>query len=729
MYRSISLYLLIFILSSFFTYPAEALTLEEAVTSKSAPRGVGDIIPANDGENYYKFSNSHSQIVKRSYKTGDNVATIFDSSTARNCKVNYWDGFIFSDDESKILLYTNTKPIYRHSFSADYYVYEIRHNKLTKLSDNGGEEIATLSPDGRMVAFVKDNNVYVKKLDYGTTIPVTTDGKKNGIINGVPDWVYQEEFGLLNSFAWSPDCLTLSFIRWDESNVPMYNMSLYEGACSPDPQYSLYPGQFSYKYPVAGQENAKVSVLSYDIDNRTLKTAKLSIGEEDYIPRIAYSKTSDRLMVTTLNRNQNLLQIFATNPRSTVSKLIYKETSESWIDIDYAAAAVFNENDFYILSDKDGHAHLYHYNNSGALIQQITKGDWDITSYYGYDPVAKVHYMQTTLNGPLNRVLAKVDAKGNVIKISGEDGTYSATFSKNFAYFLQKFSNVKTPNQYTIYNTAKNKKIRDLELNSDYAEKYTAANIPTKEFFTLQSGGYTLNGYMIKPVNFDSSKKYPVILSQYSGPGSQKVLNSWKMEWEQYFATQGYIIVSVDGRGTGGRGKKFESLVYLHLGKYESIDQNATADYMAKLPYVDAKRIGIWGWSFGGYETLMAMSQSGNKFAAGVAIAPVTDWRFYDTIYAERFMRTPKENESGYTESSTLNKVNNVKGRVLIMAGTADDNVHIANTLQYQAEMTQQNKVIDMMIFTNMNHSINYCNTRYALYLKVLDFFDNNLKR
>lgn len=712
-----------------FSVSVKALTLEDAVLGQSSPNRIGQMIPANEGEYYYALSDDHSRVVKRSYKTGEDVAVVFNSSSARDCKIDYWGGFEMSEDESKILLYTNSKPIYRHSFVADYYVYEIRHNKLTKLSDAGGEEIATMSPDARMVAFVKDNNVYIKKLDYGTEVAVTTDGKRNNVINGVPDWVYQEEFGLLNSFAWSPDCLTLSFIRWDESKVPMYDINVYEGACNRQMEYAKYPGKFEYKYPVAGEKNAIVSVVNYDVENRTLKTTKLPISAEDYIPRIKYPKSSDRLMITTLNRTQNLLQIFAANPRSSVSKLIYKETSDSWINLDYAASAVFNENDFYILSEKSGYVHLYQYGNSGALIKQITKGDWNITDYYGYDPIAKVHYIQATLNGPLNRVLAKVDAKGNVMKISGENGTYSASFSKNYAYYVQSFSDIKTPNQYVVVNTAKGKKVRSIEMNAEYAEKYTAANVPTKEFFTVQSDGYALNGYMIKPVKFDATKKYPVILSQYSGPGSQKVLNSWKMEWEQYFATQGYIIVSVDGRGTGGRGKKFESTVYMNLGKYESIDQNATADYMSKLPYVDAKHIGIWGWSYGGYETLMAMSQKGNRFAAGVAIAPVTDWRFYDTIYAERFMRTPQENEDGYMASSPLNKVADVKGRVLIMAGTADDNVHISNTYQYQAEMTEHNKVMDMMIFTNMNHSINYCDTRYALYLKVLDFFNTYLKK
>ena len=706
---------------------AEALTMKDFVLSQSIAGGVGEMIPANDGNNYYELSDDCSRIVKRSYRTGEDVAVVFNSATARDCKVDYWEGFEMSDDEMWILLWTNKEKIYRHSFKADYYVYEVRHNKLTKLSEAGGEEIATMSPDARMVAFVKDNNVYVRKMEYGTVVAVTTDGKRNEIINGVPDWVYQEEFGLLNGLAWSPDCLTLSFLRWDEREVPMYGLNIYEGACNQQTQYALYPGRFEYKYPVAGEKNAAVSVVSYDVDNRTLKTMKLPIDADGYIPRIKYATTSDRLMVTTLNRNQNHLQIFAVNPRSTVAKLIYKEKSESWINLDYADAAVWGENTFTILSDKSGFTHLYQYSNSGALIKQITKGNWNITDYYGYDPVLKVHYIQTTQAGPLNRVLAKVDAKGIVTKISGDAGTYSAQFSKNYTYYLQKFSDVKTPPRYAIYNN-RGKKVRNVEMNSEYAGKYTAGNIPVKEFFTFESDGNVLNGYMIKPVNFDAGKKYPVILSQYSGPGSQKVLNSWKMEWEQYFAMQGYIIVSVDGRGTGGRGKKFESMVYMQLGKYESIDQCAAADYMASQPWVDAKRIGIWGWSYGGWNTLMSMSEGRPVFKAGVAVAPPTCWRYYDTVYTERFMRTPKENASGYDEVNPIARAPKLHGALLICHGLADDNVHFQNSAEYVEALVQADKDFRQLVYTNRNHGISGGNTTNHLFRQIINWFNTELK-
>ena len=717
--------LLMLVMSVALVTNAEAFTLRDAVLWQGK-KGIGSVTPSADGVSYYTLRGG-SKVLKVDFKTGSE-SVVFDAATARDCDVKHFSGFEMSEDESKILLYTNEEMIYRYSFRADHYVYEIRHNKVTKLSDEGQEEIATFSPDGRMVAFVYQNNIYIKKLDYGSVVPVTKDGKANEIINGVPDWVYQEEFGLLSSLAWSPDNLTLSFVRWDESHVPMYSMQMYHGACNPIEENRLYPGAYNYKYPKAGCENSKVSVLSYDVENRTLKTMNVPMVDDDYIPKIVYGKTSDRLMVTKLNRHQNEISLYAVNPRSTVAKLIYSEKSKSWIDYSLVTEAVYYDNFFIIRSEKSGWTHLYQYSNSGALMKQLTNGNWNVTDYYGYNPTTKTFYFQSTQVSPLDRTIAKIDAKGVVTPIVDGAGTYSAIFSTNMAYYIQNFSNATTPNQYRVINTLNGKEVRTLELNEEYAAKYTANDVPKREFFKLQSDGYMLDGYMIKPLDFDASKKYPVIMSQYSGPGSQQVKNSWKLDWEEYFATQGYIVVCVDGRGTGFRGKEFESAVYMRLGYYETIDQIAAAKYMAKRPYVDGNKIGIWGWSFGGYEVLMAMSQLDSPYAAGVAIAPVTDWRFYDTIYAERFMRTPNENESGYDEGSPLKRVRQQKGNLLIMAGTADDNVHITNTYQYAAEMTQQGKLLDMMVYLNMNHSINGCETRLPLYNKVLDFFNKNLK-
>lgn len=704
---------------------ANALTLQDFVLSQSRPQGIGEVVSAADGISYYQLSDDGAKILKIGYADGKS-AVVFDSGTARDCNVKSWNGYQMSRDEGKILLWTSAEPIYRHSFSADYYVYEVRHNKLTKLSDTGGEEIATLSPDGRMVAFVKDNNVFVKKLDYGTVVPVTTDGERNKVINGVPDWVYQEEFGMLNSLCWSPDNLTLAFIRWDESQVPMYSMTMYEGVCSPNKDYALYPGRFDFKYPVAGEKNSDVSVMCYDVENRTLKKAKLPDGVGYYIPHMAFSGDATKLMVSTLNRTQNDFHIYAVNPRSLIAKSVYAEKSDTWFDSELANSVCYYDTYFVIPSEKSGFTQLYQYSLSGALMKQLTTGNENVTAYYGHDAKRGLFYYQRT-NGPLNRTVECVDAKGKVRAFDGGVGTTSATFSSDFSYFIKKFSDVNTPTQYTVVNAA-NKTVRNLEMNEDYAKTYCSSAVPKKEFFKMTSDGVELNGYIIKPADFDSSKKYPVIMSQYSGPGSQQVLNQWGVDWQQYFAMQGYVICCVDGRGTGGRGKAFQSLVYMNLGKYESIDQIAAAEYMASKPWVDKNKIGIWGWSYGGYEVLMAMSQPNAKYAAGVSIAPVTSWRFYDTIYAERYMRTPKENAAGYKASAPLDNVANQKGKLLIMFGSADDNVHIVNEMQYVAKMTSLNKQVDMMVYPNMNHSINGCGVRYPLYQRVLNFFNDNLK-
>ncbi len=707
---------------------AQALDIQDFVLSQSRPHTIGEVNPALDGGSYYQLSPDGQKIEKCSFKTDATTGTVFDAATARGAKLDQVDGYKMSADESKILLWTNVEPIYRHSFKADYYVYDVRHNKLTKLSDAGGEEIATMSPDGRMVAYVKDNNIYIHKLDYGTQVAVTTDGKKNEVINGVPDWVYQEEFGILNSLTWSPDNLMLAFIRWDEKDVPMYSMTLYGGYCQPREEYSLYPGSYDYKYPVAGEKNSVVSVMAYDIDNRTLKAMPLPITAEDYVPHIAFSNDPTKLMVSTLNRTQNNFSIYAVNPRSTVGHEVYNEKSDTWVDSELANQVQYYDGFFVIPSDKSGYTHLYQYSLNGALIKQLTSGTYNVTDFYGYNARDKQFYFQAT-NGELNRVVASVDASGRVKHLSPEQGTSAAkTFSSDFSYYIRTYSDANTPDQYAVYATGSGKCVRNLELNSEYAEKFTSKAVPKREFFTMTSDGVTLNGYIIKPTNFTEGKKYPVIMSQYSGPGSQQVLNKWKLDWEQYFASQGYVVACVDGRGTGGRGKAFEAMVYLNLGKYESIDQLAAARYMASQPYVDKDRIGIWGWSYGGYEALMAMSQPGSNYAAGVAIAPVTSWRFYDTIYAERYMRTPRENAAGYKASAPIEAAEQQKGKLLVMFGSADDNVHIVNEMQYVSRLTSLNKLVDMMVYPNMNHSINGCDVRVPLYRRVLKFFDDNLK-
>lgn len=708
------------------TFGASALELSDFVLSYR-PYGIAATQKALNGEYYYQKSTDGSKIFRIAYKNEANETTIFNSEELKGCKITDWDGYEMSNDETKILLHTDTKMIYRYSYIADYYVYDVKSQRITKLTDEGGEEIATLSPDNQKVAFVKNNNVYIKNLANGSITTVTTDGEKNKIINGVPDWVYQEEFGILNSLKWSPSSNTLAFIRFDESQVPMYSMTMYEGDCHPNKDYSLYPGSYDYKYPVAGEKNSVVSVMAYDLATSRLQKMNLPITDNDYVPHIDYGTQDDRLMVSTLNRTQNDLHIYAVNPATAQATEVYAEQSTSWIDSKSANDVMYYDTFFVMPSEKSGYMHLYQYAYDGKLIKQLTSGNENVTEFYGYDKARKQFFYQRT-NGPLNRMVESVDATGKVTALTDGDGTYSAKFNSNFKYYIRTFSSQRIPNQYAIYNV-NGKKVRDLELNREFAEKYTAPTVPQREFITVESDGYKLNGYIIKPVDFDPNKKYPVIMQQYSGPGSQQVLNKWSLDWQEYFATQGFIIACVDGRGTGGREKAFQSVVYQKLGKYESIDQIAAAKYMASLPYVDAKHIGIWGWSYGGYEALMAMSTPGSDYAAGVAIAPVTSWKFYDTIYAERYMRTPQENPDGYRDGAPLENTDKLKGKLLIMWGSADDNVHVINSMQYISKLHGQGNQFDMMIYTNMNHSINGCSVRLPLYQRVLNFFKANLQQ
>ena len=707
---------------------ASALTLQDYVLGCARPRGIGAVTPASDGKYYYQLADGGKTIARCAYKTGQQVATVLDSVTMHSVQVKRWDGYEMSHSESAIILWADTEPIYRHSFTARFFVYDCKGGQIKSVAGDEPVQIATLSPDGQRVAYVKQNNVYVQRLSDGNITQVTTDGRKNHVINAVPDWVYEEEFAMLNSFAWSSDSRTLSFIRWDESEVPMYSMTMYEGDCKPNEQYALYPGSYDYKYPVAGEKNAVVTVHSYDVATSRLSKMDVPLAQDDYVPHIGYAGPADALMVMTLNRTQNDMHIYRVNPATGAARDIYHETSDSWIDSEMARNVAYYDNFLVIPNETSGYCQLYQYDLDGKLMRQLTTGQQPVTAYYGYDKKNRLFYYQCT-DGPLNRVVRRVDAKGRVQDVAADKGTNSATFNSDYTYFIHTFSNVDTPTQYRLKQVGKKGSVRDLQLNEDYCAKYLVPEVPRRQFVTFDNDGYTLNGFIIKPVDFDPTKKYPVIMSQYSGPGSQQVRNNWKLDWEEYFATQGYVVACFDGRGTGARGKAFESLIYQNLGHYETIDQVAAARYMASQPWVDAERIGIWGWSFGGYEVLMAMSHPDSHYAAGVSIAPVTSWRFYDTIYAERFMRTPQENPDGYANSAPLDKVADLKGELLIMFGSADDNVHIINAMQYIAKLHGQKRQFDMMVYPNMNHSINGCGVREPLYQRVLNYFDRTLKR
>lgn len=679
-----------------------------------------------DGQHYALLSKDGRTIDSYDIKTGQKTGALIDLSDVRETEIPDIEGFIIGPDAKRIIVYRNVSPIYRRSFKAEYYVYDSHSRRLTPLSKEFKQtQIPKFSPNGRMIAFVADNDIYVKKCDYNTEVRVTEDGAPGKIINGATDWVYEEEFYTTSTLAWAPDNTVLCYLKFNETDVPMYSLPLYEGTCESMPQYALYPGELSYKYPVAGEPNSVVSLYSYDIDNRKIKQIPLADKTIEYIPRIDFGNTAQRLMVSTLNRDQNRYEMYSVNPMSAVSKSVFVEKSNAWIAPETFEQLTFDNDGFVVMSNRSGRMHLYKYNYTGSLVSTLTHGDFDVTAYYGHDALGN-HYCQTATPTPMDRQVQRIDAKkGLMTAISQKQGTNSATFAPNRDYAVLRHNSLTEPNSFILCTSA-GKQVRVLADNSEYGKRMQAS-MPQREFIKVPSDGRELNGWIMRPRDFNPAKKYPVIMTQYSGPGSQEVLNKWGIGWEQYFADNGFIVVCVDGRGTGCRGNEFMYSVYKNLGHYETIDQINAARYVATLPGVDADAIGMFGWSYGGYETLMCVTNKNNPFAAAVAVAPVTDWRYYDTVYAERYMLTPQQNDQGYNVSAPLKAAENLTGKLMIMYGTADDNVHPVNSLQMASALQYHGLLFDMMVFPNKNHSIYGCLARAIVYGNMFRHFRNTL--
>lgn len=706
---------------------SQQLTIEDINAGQYYARSIRGVTPMNDGEHYTQLSPDNKRIVKYSYKTGKEVGVIFDVETARECNLEKIQGYIFSPDEKRILIETEREPIYRRSYSSVYHLYSVENNKLSELTE-GKIRIPVFSPDGNLIAFVRDNNIFLIKLLYGgSESQITKDGEINKVINGAPDWVYEEEFGYNSALTFSPDNKMIAYVRWDESNVKSFEFPMYKGDCPAYMQYAEYPGKYTYKYPVAGEDNSKVSVKTFDIFSKVTRTMQLPIEDDAYIPRIRFTNNPEQLAIMTINRHQNRFDMYYANPRSGVCKLILRDESSWYIKESIYDNIKFYDKYFSLLSEKDGFAHLYWYTINGTLVKQVTQGKFEVKSFLGWDEKSNTFYYVSNEGSPLRTAVWKTDGKGRKTCLSQKEGTNNAMFSAGMKYFINFFNNTETPTEVTI-NDNNGKTIATLMDNADLKAKVAGMKMPEKEFFTFTTPeGYELNGWMMKPVDFDPSQKYPILMFQYSGPGSQQVLDTWSVSWETYMATQGYIAVCVDGRGTGGRGAAFEKCTYLSIGVKEADDQVSAAKYLGTLPYIDKDRIAIWGWSYGGYMTLMSMSQGSNVFKAGIAVAAPTDWRFYDTVYTERFMRTPQENKEGYDKASAINRIDKLHGKLLMVHGTADDNVHYRNMAEYCEELVQHDKYCDMQIYTNRNHNIMGGNTRNHLYKKLTNYIKENL--
>ena len=714
----------------------EKLDLGDIVRGEFRQETLSEVHPMADGETYAQISADGKRIVTYSFKTGKEVGVLFDATTARGAQIGRVQGYIVSPDGRRLLIQTNTKPIYRRSFTAQYYIFMIQNNKLEPLSDGGPQQTPVFSPDGNQIAFVRDNNIYLVKLLYDNAeSQVTKDGKRNEIINGIPDWVYEEEFSTNSSMVFSADSKQIIWIRYDETDVPQYSMQLFKGLAPEQEQYRDYPGLYTYKYPVPGKQNAKVKVLSYDIKSHQTRTIDLPLDADGYIPRIKMTNDPTRIMIFTLNRHQDDLKIYMANPLSTVAKLIIEDKIDKYVKEETFEDVHISDKYILLPSERDGYNHLYLYNHNGQQLRQIVNDRYVVKQVYGVDDATGDVYFAANPTGATEQQVMVAHQNGKIETLTQKAGVSNAIFSTNFKYFIHIWSDLDNPLQYTLCQN-NGKALQTLIDNHELKARLAKFDLGKKELFQFKtSEGVTLNGWIVKPIDFNPSKQYPVIMYQYGGPGNQQVLNQWGIGMsgngallEQYLCQQGYICVCVDNRGTGGRGAEFEKCTYLRLGELESRDQVETAIWLGQQAYVDKNRIGIWGWSYGGWNTLMSMSEGRPVFKAGVAIAPPTNWRFYDTIYTERYMRTPQENPKGYDEVNPIARASNLSGALLLCHGLADDNVHYRNTAEYVEALVQADKDFRQLVYTNRNHSIFGGNTRRHLFRQAINHFNAELK-
>lgn len=711
----------IFCFQSWSTAQKKQISVEAIYQGEFSTEGLDALRSMKNGKQYTVLNNDRNSgtisIDIYDYKTQKKAGTVVSSTDLP--AITSFSAYQFSDDESKVLLSTEVESIFRRSTLGIFHVYDIASKQLTKISDSKIQE-PTLSPNGQKVGYVKENNLYMMDLKSGETQQITKDGVKNKVINGVTDWVYEEEFSFVRAFEWNATGSKIAFLRFDETNVPEFSMDVYGT--------EKYPSQHVFKYPKAGEENAKVSLHLYDLSSGTI--SGIDLGDAYYIPRIKWLNDVNSLSVQTINRHQNHLKLQLVNTGNNQVSLLLEEKDDAYVDINDNLTFLADDS-FIWTSEKDGWNHLYLYDQNGKLMNQITKGEWEVTKYYGYDQNEDKIYYQSTENGSINRGVYSVDSNSkNKKALAVENGTNSASFSTDFTYFINTFTSAAVPPVYTLHRALTGKKVSDIKDNAALLKKLDGYQISPKEFSTISINGNDLNMYMIKPLDFDPNKKYPLFMYQYSGPGSQNVSNSWMGTndyWHEILVSEGYIVACVDGRGTGFKGSDFKKVTYLNLVKYETEDQIAAAKKLSELDYIDEARTGIWGWSFGGHMATNCILKGNDTFEMAIAVAPVTSWRFYDTIYTERFMRTPEENPSGYDENSPFNYPELLKGDYLLVHGSGDDNVHVQNTMRMIEALVQANKPFDWAIYPDKNHGIYGGNTRAHLFNKLTKFVKEKL--
>ncbi|NRT16062.1 dipeptidyl-peptidase-4 [Flavobacterium sp. 28A] len=714
----------LFLFLCFTVFGQQKISVEEIYTGAFRTQGMDELQSLKNSNQYtvlnYDRSTRTMQIDLYDFATLKKTATLI--NTKDYATLPAIDSYTFDATEKMILLACNSNQIFRHSFTADYYLFNTTNKELTKLFDFQIQE-PTFSPDGKMIAYAKDNNLFVYELATKKTTQITTDGKKNAVINGITDWVYEEEFAFVKAFDWSKDSKKLAYIRFDESEVPEFSMSMFGTA--------LYPTVETFKYPKAGEKNSLVSLHIYDASANTTKAVNLGNYEDFYIARMQWTNDANVLSAQVLNRHQDNLDLLFIDGTTAAVKVALNEKDKAYVDIT-DNLTFLKDNSFIWTSEKDGFNHIYVYDKNGKLKNQVTKGNWEVTSYYGFDEKSSTIFYQSTENGSINRAVYSIGLNGKSKQVlANKVGTNDATFSPNFKYFINTFSSAAQPTVFTLNEAKAGKELQVIEDNAALSNGLKAYDLPEKEFFVLKTAkGNELNAWMIKPKDFDAAKKYPVFMYQYSGPGSQQVVNAWGSSNEYWFmmlAQQGYIIACVDGRGTGFKGADFKKVTQLELGKYEVEDQIDAAKVIGDYPYVDKARIGIFGWSFGGFMASNCLFKGNDTFKMAIAVAPVTNWRFYDSVYTERYMHTPQENASGYDDNSPINYVDGLKGKFLLIHGSGDDNVHVQNSMQMMEALIQANKQFDSQIYPDKNHGIYGGMTRIQLYNKMTNFIKANL--
>lgn len=707
--KKILISLAIFSSVSFFS---QTITLDKIYSGYYRGKGISGISSLKNGENYVVIE--PGGIAKYSYKTTKKDGNIVEGN---------FQSYIFNDDESKILLLKDSQPIYRHSFLGKFDVRDLKTGKTFSLNGGNFVQEPTFSPDGTKVAFVADNNLFYQDLNSGNIVKITNDGKKNSILNGLADWVYEEEFGHARLYEWTKNSDAIVFVKSDETEVPEMYIPIYEK--------QLYPSEMRFKYPKAGEKNSVVSAQLYRLDNAKTIALNLANFKNYYIPNVYHTAKADEIILITSERLQNASDVLKVNTKTGNVTKLFTESDKRWIDTDNVTLEFLDDNSFIWGAERDGNRHLYWYDQNGKLKKQITKGNWEVTDYYGYNPKTNEVFIQTTQLGSINKVVSKVNIKtGKTTVISNNSGTNSANFSQNYNYFIETSSSAQKPYTYVLKD-GNGKVLKELQNNEDQLKKLQADNLVTKEFFTIPNeAGDQMNAWIMKPKDFDPAKKYPLFMFQYSGPGSQQVTNSWDTGnglWFNHLVQQGYIVACVDGRGTGYKGTDFKKVTYMNLGKYEIEDQIAAAKWFGKQSYINKDRIGIFGWSFGGYMASLALTKGADVFKTGIAVAPVTNWRYYDSVYTERFMRTPQENPKGYDDNSPTSYAQLLKGKFLLIHGTADDNVHFQNSMEFSEALIQNKKQFEFMAYPDKNHGIFGGQTRPQLYQKMTNFILENL--